>query len=87
VVPRISEFYGIAIYMYFNDHNPPHFHAIYGGNEAQVEIASGDLIGGALPRTAEKLVLKWLEIHRSELENNWRRAAKPEPLESIAPLR
>lgn len=46
-VPRLSEFYGIVIYMYFSDHNPPHFHAIYAEYEALVRIDDGGLIGGA----------------------------------------
>ena len=55
-VPRLSEFYGIAIYMYVVDHNPPHFHAIYGEHEALVEIANGEFVRGGLPRTARRLV-------------------------------
>jgi hypothetical protein len=51
-VQCLSEFYGIAIYMYFVDHNPPHFHAIYGGHEALVNIITGEILRGALPRTA-----------------------------------
>ena len=51
-MPRVSEFYGIVIYMYFADHNPAHFHAIYGEDEALVRISDGQL----LPRTAARLV-------------------------------
>lgn len=51
-VPRLSEFYGIVIYMYFADRNPPHFHAMYGEHEALIAIDDGAVIGGALPRTA-----------------------------------
>lgn len=49
---RLSEFYGIVIYMYFQDHNPPHFHAIYAEHEALVRIDSGEIIRGRLPKTA-----------------------------------
>ena len=55
-MPRLSEFYGIVIYMYFADHNPPHFHAIYGEHEALIAIDDGSVIGGDLPRTAARLV-------------------------------
>lgn len=48
-VPRLSEFYGIVIYMYWNDHHPAHFHAIYGGDEAQVRIDDGTVMAGSLP--------------------------------------
>ena len=58
-VPRLSEFYGIVIYMYFGDHNPPHFHAIYAEHEALVRIDDGSLLGGQLPRTAARLVEQW----------------------------
>ena len=40
-MPRISQFYGIAVYMYYRDHAPPHFHAIYGEYDAEVEIDTG----------------------------------------------
>jgi Domain of unknown function (DUF4160) len=86
-VPRISEFYGIAIYMYWVDHPPPHFHALYGGEEAVVAIADGTVIAGALPRTALRLVREWLDLHREELEANWERAAVPDALVRIDPLR
>jgi hypothetical protein len=48
-VPRISEFYGIVIAMYFRDHNPPHLHAQYAGQEAKIAIRTGELIEGQLP--------------------------------------
>jgi hypothetical protein len=47
-VPRISEFYGIVIEMYFRDH-PPHFHARYSGDEAVIAIGTGEVIAGSLP--------------------------------------
>jgi hypothetical protein len=72
--------------MYFADHNPPHFHAIYGEHEALVAIADGTVIRGELPRTANKLVQQWLELRRAELEANWQRALVPEALETIDPL-
>ena len=55
-MPRLSEFYGIAIYIYFADHNPPHFHAIYAEHEALVQIDDGSIVRGGLPKTAAKLV-------------------------------
>lgn len=48
-MPRVSQFYGIAIYLYYRDHAPPHFHAIYGDHEAVFEIATGAVIAGRLP--------------------------------------
>jgi len=85
-VPRLSEFYGIVIYMYFNDHNPPHFHALYAEHEAQIRIDDGSLLDGALPRTAAALVEQWRELHRDELLENWRLAQTPVALVKIEPL-
>ena len=85
-MPRLSEFYGIAIYMYFSDHNPPHFHAIYAEYEALVRIADGFLIGGELPKTAARLVEQWRQLHVGELTANWVVAQEPNALSSIEPL-
>jgi hypothetical protein len=69
-MPRISEFYGIVIYMYFDDHNPPHFHAIYGGSEAEIEISSLAVRDGHLPNRALGLVRSWARACREELLAN-----------------
>jgi len=84
-MPVISRFYGIVIEMYFNDHNPPHFHAKYSGSEALFSF-SGDIIEGSLPNRASTLVKDWILLHRSELEDNWVKARAGEPLSSIDPL-
>jgi hypothetical protein len=86
IVPRLSEFYGIVIYMYWRDHDPPHFHAVYGGHEAQVRIEDGTVIDGSLPRVAERLVREWARLRRSELVADWERAQVPEALLPIEPL-
>ncbi len=85
-VPRISAFYGIVIAMYFDDHPPPHFHAKYGDHQAQIEIATGEVLHGFLPRRALKLVQEWTDLHRNELSADWERAEQEEPLASIEPL-
>lgn len=85
-VPRISTFYGITIVMYYDDHGPPHFHARYGEHEAQIEIDSGELLRGALPRRARTLVAEWSALHRAALLENWARAMQHEPLHRIEPL-
>jgi Domain of unknown function (DUF4160) len=85
-MPRISEFYGIAIYMYYRDHTPPHFHAIYGEFDAEISIESTEIVEGTLPRKARNLVQEWADAHRGELERDWDLARAGEPLEPIAPL-
>jgi len=85
-VPTISWFYGIAIRMYFLDHPPPHFEAVYGEHEANVSIETGEIIAGQLPPNAAALVKQWTLAHQAELEANWGRARAKLPLERIAGL-
>ena len=85
-MPRISEFYGIVIYMYYSDHPPPHFHAIYGGDEAIVAVRSNRVLAGSLPRRALSLVRTWARLHSEELVTNWERAREAQPLRPIDPL-
>lgn len=85
-MPRISEFYGIAIAMYYAEHGVPHFHAIYADADASIAIGSLELLAGSLPERALRLVREWAELHRSELEDDWSRARNGKPLERIAPL-
>jgi hypothetical protein len=85
-MPRVSQFFGIAIYLYYRDHAPPHFHAIYGDDEAVFEIATGQVIAGHLPRRARVMVEEWLAEHRVELEQNWNLAVASQPLLAIPPL-
>jgi hypothetical protein len=85
-VPRISAFYGIVITMYYRDHEPPHFHAVYGEYEAQIAIRTLGPINGYLPRRALRLVVEWARQHDAELAANWRKARMREPLDTIEPL-
>ncbi len=85
-VPRLSEFYGVVIYMYFADHNPPHFHAIYGEHEALIGISDGAVLGGRRPRTAARLVEQWRTERKPELAASCDLTQVPAPLGSIKPL-
>jgi hypothetical protein len=85
-VPRISAFYGIVIAMYYRDHAPSHFHAIYGEHEATIVIATLEILSGHLPARALRLVREWAEIHAEDLAANWQRARRHEQLDSIEPL-
>lgn len=85
-MPTISRFFGILIRMYFNDHEPPHFHAVYGEYEAQIEIDSLSVLAGELPRRALALVLEWAFAHRDELRRDWEQARSGQLLEPIPPL-
>ena len=70
---EISRFYGIIIAMFWDDHNPPHFHAWYGGNNAAIEIGSLRISDGALPPRAFRLVVEWASQHYDELIKTGRR--------------
>lgn len=85
-VPRISEFYGIVIFIYHDEHPPPHFHARYAEYWAAVSIATGEVVRGELPVRAARLVRQWSGMHRVELEANWNRIAAGEALVPIDPL-
>jgi hypothetical protein len=85
-VPRISAFYGIVITMYYRDHEPPHFHAVYGEHQTQIVIATLEPLVGEFPARALRLVREWAELHRAELQANWEKARARQPLDTIAPL-
>lgn len=85
-MPELSRFFGIRITMYFADHNPPHFHAIYGDDEAVFEIQSLKLIEGHLSKRALRLVTEWAELHQTELLSAWEAAQSGQSLPKISPL-
>ena len=70
-MPEVSRFYGIAIKIFFGDHPPPHFHAVYGEYNALVGIEGLAVIEGDLPKRAEKLVLEWAGMYQDELMEMW----------------
>ena len=85
-MPVVSRFFGIVIALYWEDHDPPHFHARYSGDEGMIDIRTGRLIRGSLPRRALSLVDEWRKIHIDELLANWERARSRQPLTYIDPL-
>ena len=82
-MPTISIFYGIIVQMYWRDHNPPHFHVWYQGDEAIVSIETGEVIGGRLPRTGANLVRDWVGLRRPELLINWERGRSRQPFNAV----
>jgi len=85
-MPVISRFFGIVIALYWNDHAPAHFHAKYSGDEAVIDIDSGKLLNGSLPRRALIMIEEWRIVHRDELMKNWELACQRKPLHDVAPL-
>ncbi len=85
-MPRISAFYGVVIYMYWNerDHPVAHFHAYHAGHRASVS-ADGSVLAGSLEPRALHFVQEWAKLHE-EILANWDRARKNQPLLTINPL-
>ena len=73
--------------MFFDDHEPPHFHARHADGSAKVRIDTVNVIDSSLARRQLRLVLAWAELHRNELLENWRLARAGERLREIEPLR
>ena len=89
-MPRVSEFYGIVIAIYFDDvgrHSRAHFHASYAEHRAVYAVPSGELLAGSLPRRQRRLVQAWAALHEGELEQAWSRALNGESPGRIEPLR
>jgi len=84
-VPEISRFLGIVIAMYYRDHAPAHFHALYGEFEITVAVESGT-VAGEFPGRALALVQEWRRLHRAELLESWTLARTGKPLPKIEPL-
>ncbi len=84
-MPEISRFLGIIIFMNFNDHNPPHFHAKYGDYQITITIESG-VVEGKFPKRALSLVMEWYEYHKDELLNNWYSLMNQGTFNKINPL-
>lgn len=85
-MPTLSQFYGVLIRMYFADHAPPHFHALYGDAEALIDIRTLEVIEGQLPRRAQALVLEWAAQHRAALQEDWDLCAARKSPQPIPPL-
>lgn len=85
-MPEICRFYGIIIAMFFDDHNPPHFHARYGKDNVAIEISSLRVLEGQFPPRALGLVIEWATQHQRELLKDWKLAKDNQPIKKIAPL-
>jgi len=84
-MPEISRFLGIVIAILYREHDPPHFHASYGGYAITVGISDG-VVSGRFPKRALRLVLEWQELHQAELLDDWNLARQRLPLNPIPPL-
>jgi hypothetical protein len=85
-MPTLSLFYGILIRMYWQEHNPPHFHALYGNDEVLINIVTLEVAKGGFPRRALALVLEWAALHRQELMEAWEQCGRNQTPQPIDPL-
>ncbi|MBI4996892.1 MAG: DUF4160 domain-containing protein [Rhodocyclales bacterium] len=85
-MPTVSQFFGIVIQMFWREHAPPHFHALYGEFEALIDIRTLEVIAGNLPRRAMQLVIEWAIEHRAELMEDWNLCQAKQLPKKIAPL-
>lgn len=85
-MPTISQFFGIVVQMFWREHVPPHFHALYGEHEALIDIRTLEVIGGRLPKRALSLTVEWAIEHRAELMEDWVLCQSKQLPKRIAPL-
>ena len=72
--------------MFYDEHNPPHFHARYGDYVAQITIEDLLVKEGSLPARVLGLVIEWALLHKTELKKDWESARKGKSLKKIEPL-
>ena len=85
-MPELSRFLGISILMYFDDHNPPHFHVKYNEFRAIISINELRIIDGHLPARILGLVVEWAELHKDELMRDWELVKNTGKIFKIDPL-
>jgi phosphomannomutase len=86
-MPEICRFYGIIVAMFYDDHNPPHFHARYGDDKIVVEINSLTVLDGHFPPRALGLVIEWASQHKQDLLGDWELAKNNQLPRKINPLK
>lgn len=86
-MPTIAMFRGIKVFMNWREHQPPHFHATYGGEEVLVSIRELEVLEGTMPSKQLKMLLGWAAFHQDELLENWALAEKNQELFEIAPMK
>ncbi len=82
-MPTISRFFGISIKMYYDEHNPPHFHAFYQDFEAMFEIGTGIRIAGKFPPKGEKIIREWAKEYKENLLEVWNLMRTEKPFKKV----
>jgi Domain of unknown function (DUF4160) len=82
-MPILAVIKGIKVYLYYDDHEPPHFHAECGEFEVVVEISTLNVIRGRFPKSDVGELLRWASSRQSEIMEQWNRARQAKPIERI----
>jgi hypothetical protein len=85
-MPVVSVFFGIVVTMFYNDHDPPHFHAEYQGQRGKFDLNGEIIVGSIRSKTALRLIREWTLLHRLDIEANWENTKLGRSLERIRPL-
>ena len=85
-MPEICRFFGIIIRMFFDEHDPPHFHAEYQGCKAVFDFNGNVMKGSLNSKTATRLVREWIDLRLDELKEDWELARAGKEIKKIAPL-
>lgn len=85
-MPIISTFFGVVIRMFYEEHEPAHFHAEHQGQRGKFDLRGRMTVGNIRSRTALRLIGEWARRHRPEIEANWRNIKAGRPLDRIEPL-
>jgi hypothetical protein len=83
---KVSEFFGISVLFWFNDHPPPHFHAQYAGLEVEIQIDPIGVRAGYVPPRVISMLLEWTALHQEELLACWAMARQQQRPPMIEPL-
>ena len=86
-MPEISRFYGIIIAIFYDDNNPPHFHARYGKQKVAIAIKTLNVLEGKIPARALGMTIEWASMHKEELLKDWELAKNNQPPNKIEPLK
>lgn len=84
-MPTLCVIRGIKVYINWNDHMPPHFHALFAGEDVSIDIQTLEPLGKNFPKRQLKIVIGWAACHQAELMDNWELARAQEPHYEIAP--
>lgn len=79
-------FFGIVIRMFYQEHEPAHFHAEYQGQQGKFDFDGHLIVGNVQSGTALRLIAEWAALHRSELSRNWEKMKTGHPMDRIEPL-